>query len=402
MVDSGTYASFSLETKPEMLATQLKKGNLYIGVPKETSFQERRCALTPSSVKLLCNNGHRVVIEAGVGEGANFNDIDFSEAGAEIVHQIEKVFEANIILKVAPLTETETDLLKPNQLIFSPLHLPALREEYLRKLMNRRVTAIAYEYLKDNAGSFPVVRILSEIAGSSSILIASECLTNTNGGQGVLLGGLSALPPVKIVILGAGVVGEYAARAAIGLGAEIRVFDNNTYKLMRLQNNIGQRVYTSTINPDTLAFQLTTADVVIGAIHSETGSSPCIVNEQMVENMKSGAVIIDVSIDQGGCFETSEVTNHLKPVFTKHDVIHYCVPNIASRVSRTASMAFSHVISNLIMQIPQFGGFENLLYSSKGTRNGVYIYKGKLTNQFLGHRFDIQPTNLNLLMSSRF
>ncbi|MCL4109554.1 UNVERIFIED_CONTAM: hypothetical protein GTU68_061701 [Idotea baltica] len=379
-----------------------KQGKLFIGVPLETSFQEKRCALTPTSVRLLANNGHRVVIQSKAGEGANFKDIEYSEAGAEVVHSIDSVFEAHIILKVAPLTPVEIDLLKPEQLIFSPLHLPTVNTEHLERMMEKRVTAFAYEYLKDNAGSFPVVRILSEIAGTASIQIAAQFLSNINGGKGILLGGISSVPPAKITILGAGVVGEYAARAAIGFGAEIRVFDNALYKLMRLQNNIGNRIYTSVINPDTLLRELKTTDVVIGAIHSETGSSPCVVSEDMIQEMQEGSLVIDVSVDQGGCFETSEITTHKNPVFQKHGVFHYCVPNIASRVSRTATRACSNVITTMLLEALKHRDFDDYLYSNLGTRNGAYLYKGKLTNQFLGKRFNIKTTNLDLLLSSRF
>ncbi len=397
------YATdFALETQPKTLKTMPKKGKLFIGVPLESSFQEKRCALSPSSVRLLTNNGHRVVIQGGAGEGANFKDIEYSEAGAEVVHSIEQVFEAHIILKVAPLTGEEVNLLKHEQLIFSPIHLPTLSPEHLSSMMEKGVTAFAYEYLRDNSGSFPVVRILSEIAGTASIQIAAQFLSNINGGKGILLGGVSSVPPAKITILGAGVVGEYAARAALALGAEVRIFDNALYKLMRLQNNIGNRIYTSVINPDSLLRELRTTDVAIGAIHSETGSSPCVVHEEMIEQMQDGSLIIDVSIDQGGCFETSELTTHDKPIFQKHGVFHYCVPNIASRVSRTATRAFSNVITSILLEALKYRDFDDYLYSSFGTRNGAYLYKGKLTNQFLGKRFNIKTTNLDLLLSSRF
>ncbi len=400
---SSQYSTdFALETQTKPLATRSKKGQLFIGVPLETSFQEKRCALTPSSVRLLTNNGHRVIIQSKAGEGANFKDIEYSEAGALVVEDLDQVFEANIILKVAPLTNDEINHLKPEQIIFSPIHLPNLTADVLEKLMLKKVTAFAYEYLKDNAGSFPIVRILSEIAGTASVQIAAQFLSNVNGGKGILLGGISSVPPAKITILGAGVVGEYATRAALGVGAEVRVFDNALYKLMRLQNNIGRRIYTSVINPDSLIRELRTTDVVIGAIHSETGSSPCIVTEEMVEQMQEGSLIIDVSVDQGGCFETSELTTHKTPIFQKYGVFHYCVPNIASRVSRTATRAFSNVITSLLLEALQHRDFSDYLYANAGTRNGAYIYKGRLTNRFLSKRFGIRHTNLDLLLSSRF
>ncbi len=392
-----------LSPQPETLYRPIKEGGLYIGVPKETSFQERRVALTPSSVSLLVSNGHRVTIETDAGKACNFKDVEYSEAGAQIAHDIKKVFEADMILKVAPPTMHEIKMMKTHQTILSPLHLPTITEEFMNALIAKKVTALAYEYLKDEAGYFPIVRILSEIAGSSAVLLAAQFLSTDFRGKGILLGGISNLPPSKVVILGAGVVGEYVARSAIGLGADVRVFDNNLYKIMRLQNNLGRRIYTSSIIPDILAKELADADVVVGAIHSETGSAPCVVSEEMITQMKRGSVIIDISIDQGGCFETSEITSHNKPTFTKHGVIHYCVPNIAARVPQTASIAFSNVLTSLLLKANDFGGnFDKLLHHSKGTRNGIYIYKGVLTNKFLANRFKLKHTNLDLFMASDF
>lgn len=396
----GSATQFSLIPQEKAIALQPKRNKLFIGIPKEQSFQEHRIALTPESVELLSSNGHRVLIESGAGEKASFSDREYSEAGAEVVYDLEQVFQAHIILKVAPLTKQELMLVQSFQTIFSPLHLPTLKKTYLQQLLKKRVTTVAYEYIKDEAGSYPMVRALSEIAGSAAILIAAEYLCNTRQGAGVLLGGISGVPPVKVVILGAGVVGEFATRTALGLGAEVRVFDNNIYKLMRLQNNVNVRVFTSTINPSTLVKELKEADVVVGAIHSGTGRAPCVVTEEMVTKMKQFAVIVDVSIDQGGCFETSRMTTHKDPVFEKHGVFHYCVPNIASRVAKTASSAFSHVLTPLLLKAHEYGGFDKLLQNSFGIRNGVYIYRGCLTNHYLSERFELKYTDLDLLMAS--
>ena len=392
----------SLAPQEALLDVAPQKNKLYIGIPKEVAFQENRVALSPASVALLVNNGHQVIMESKVGERAGFSDQMYSESGAKIVYDTKEVFEANIILKVAPPTLSEIDFLKPGQTIFSALHLPTLTTNHIQKLMNKKVTAVSYEYIQDDSGLFPMVRTLSEIAGHAALLIAAEYLSNVNEGHGILLGGISGVPPAKVVILGAGVVGECATRTALGLGAEVRIFDNNLYKLMRLKNNVNAQVYTSVINPTTLMQELHEADVLIGAIHSESGRSPIIVTEEMVSNMKEGAVIVDVSIDQGGCIETSRVTTHLKPVFTQYGVIHYCVPNIASRVAKTASLAFSNVLTPILLKVNEYGGFEKLLSYSQGTRNGVYIYKGRLTNHHLSQRFELKYTDLNLLMSASF
>lgn len=377
-----------------------KKQSLFIGIPKENAFYENRVPLSPESVEMLTNNGMHILIESRAGEASRFSDKDFSEAGARIVYDKKEVYKADILLKVAPPTLADMDLFQMNQIVITPLHLPTIKKEIINTLVNKKVTAFAFEYLKDESNTYAFVRCMSEIAGSSSILIASELLADNTHGRGNLLGGLSGIPPTQILILGAGVVGEFAARAALGLGASIKIFDYNVYKLSRLQNNIGSRIYTSTINPKTLLKDIRTTDVVVGAIHSETGRTPVIVTESMVMEMKPGSVIIDVSIDQGGCIETSEVTTHAKPTFIKHDVIHYCVPNIPSRVPRTASYAISNIVAGTLMKFHEFGGMENLIQMNAGIRHGVYIYKGHMTNAYLANRFDLKYTDINLLLTS--
>ncbi len=389
-------------TQEEMLAVKTSANKLFIGIPKETLFQENRIALTPSSVATLVAQGHRVVVEKGAGLPSNFSDHDFSEAGADIAYSHEQVFKSHILLKVAPPTLEEIDLLQPDQILISPIHLPTLTPEYIYRLRQKRVIALAMEYIQDKSGYFPIVRTLSEIAGISAVLTAAELLTNGNKGSGVLLGGIAGVPPTKIVILGAGVVGEFAARAAIGLGAEVRVFDNKIYKLKRLQAKINQRLYTSSIVPKYLEREMDTAQVFIGAIHSKEGRTPVIISEDMVSKMRPGSVIIDISIDQGGCFATSEMTSHSKPTFIKHDVIHYCVPNITSKVSRTASSAISNIMAPLLLEAEQYGGIISFIEKSPGLRHGVYTYKGCLTNQYLGNRFQIKSTNLDLLLTTKF
>ena len=384
----------------EMLQLQQKPNKLYIGIPKEVTIQENRVALVPSSVATLIGHGHRVVVETEAGLKSNFSDHDYSETGAEIAYSRQEVYKADVIIKVAPPTLAEIELMHPNQLLISPLQLPIISAEYVNKLRQKRVIALAMEYIMDESGTFPVVRIMSEMAGISSMLTAAELLATTSGGKGVLLGGISGVPSARVVILGAGIVAEYATRTALGLGAEVRIFDNNIYKLKRLQNQVGRALYTSAINPHYLQKELITADVAIGAIHSKSGRTPVVVSEDMVAKMKAGAVIIDVSIDQGGCFATSEVTSLDKPTFIKHDVTHYCVPNIASRVSRTASIAVSNILTPILLKAGSTGSIEYLLFNNLGLRHGVYTYKGCLTNSYLGERFDIKSTDLDLLITS--
>ena len=388
------------QTQVEMLQVQRQPNKLFIGIPKETTLQENRVALVPSSVATLVAHGHRVVVESEAGVKSNYSDHDYSEIGADIAYSREQVFKSDILVKVAPPTLKELDLLHPNQVLISPLQIPIITANYINKLRQKRVIALAMEYIKDEIGSFPVVRIMSEMAGLCAMLTAAELLANTNGGKGVLLGGISGVPSAKVVILGAGVVAEFATRTAIGLGADIRVFDNNIYKLMRLQNQVGRQLNTSSLNPLQLEKELLTADVVIGAMHSQTARTPIVVSEDVVAKMKPGSVIIDVSIDQGGCFATSEVTSHDKPTFVKYGVIHYCVPNIASKISRTASIAVSNILTPILLRAENSGSLEKLIHSDLGLRNGVYTYKGCLTNEYLGQRFQIKFTDLDLLITS--
>ena len=389
-----------MQPQEALAATKSKKNNLYIGIPKETSFQENRIALTPLSVALLVNNGHRVVIESGAGLAANFSDINFSEQGAQIVYDTEEVYHADIIIKIAPPTVGEIEMMKNGQILFSALQMATMKKEDVLALMAKKITALAFEYLRDDGNVLSVVRAMSEIVGATSILIAAEYVSNVFGGKGLMLGGVTGVPPTEIVILGAGTVGEYAARTAIGLGAEVKVFDSSLYRLRRLQNNIGSRIFTSVMQPIVLEKAIKTCDVAIGAIRADHGRSPCVVSEETVSKMKPNSVIIDVSIDQGGCFETSEVTNHKNPIFRKHDVIHYCVPNIASRVSRTATYALTNIFTPILIDIGDMGGIMNLIWEKAGIRNAVYIHQGSMTNKDLANRFGLPHKDLNLLVVS--
>ena len=393
--------SFSYETLEETLDIKPRMSKLFIGIPKEIAFQENRIALTPDAVSVLVSNGHDVVIEHNAGEAAHFRDKDYSEAGARIVYERAEVFKAPLLVKSAPVIEEDLPFLQLNQIIISPIHLSILKADLLQKMMDKRITAISFENLKDDSGSYPIVRSMSEIAGSAVMLIASQYLSSFNHGKGVLLGGISGIAPTKVIIIGAGIVGEYAARTAIALGASVKVFDNNVYRLKRLQNNIGHRLWTSVIEPRMLSKQLKTCEVAVGALGSETGRTPLVVTEEMVSNMRAGSVIIDVSIDRGGCFETSEITSHEHPVFLKYGVIHYCVPNIPSGFARTASQAISNVLMPLLIEAGDEGGFEKLVWHHIHLRGGIYLFKGALTNFYLSQRFDLKYTDLNLLIASQ-
>lgn len=390
----------ALMPQEELAPIGKKHSRLTIGIPRETSFQERRVALVPESVALLVNNGHEVIVETNAGKDSNFQDHDYSEAGARIVYSPEDVFKSEFILKVAPPSLEEINMMTGRQTLISALHLPVQKQETFRALSNKRITAIAWDYIKDEIDVFPVVRAMGEIAGNTAVLIAAEYLSHASGGQGLMFGGISGVKPTEVVILGAGTVAEFAARAALGLGASVKIFDNNTYRLRRIQNDLGTRLWTNTISPSELRTALNTADVAIGAIHSKSGRTPIVVTEDMVSNMKYGSVIVDISIDQGGCFETSRVTTHDKPTYKEHGVIHYCVPNIASRVSRTASYALSNIFAPVLLALGDEGGIANQVKNSEGFRHGVYMYNGTLTNQDVADMFDLPWKDLNLLIAA--
>ncbi len=393
--------SFSYETLEETLDVKPKGTQLHIGIPKETAFQENRIALTPDAVGVLVSNGHNVVIEHNAGEPTHFKDKDYSEAGAKIVYDKAEVFKAPILVKSAPVVDEDLPLLEYNQQIFSPIHMSVMKASLLERMMEKKITGISFEALKDDSGTYPIVRSMSEIAGSAVMLIAAQYLGSANHGKGVLLGGISGIPPTKVIILGAGIVGEYAARAALALGASVKVFDNSVYKLKRLQNNIGHRLWTSVLEPRILSKQLKTCEVAVGALGSQGGRTPVVVTEEMVSNMRTGSVIIDVSVDRGGCFETAEITTHEHPIFMKYGVIHYCVPNIPSGFARTASQAISSVLMPLLLEAGDEGGFENLIWHKVNLRSGIYLFKGALTNFHLSQRFDLKYTDLNLLIASQ-
>jgi alanine dehydrogenase len=390
-----------LATQEKLLAVKKSNKNLFIGIPKEVAMQENRVSLTPEAVALLVNNGHELWVESNAGATAKFSDNEYSEAGAKIVYSTKEVYEADIVLKVEPPTNEEIEYLRPGKTLISALQLGNQREEYFNKLNKKRVTAIGFELIEDKVGGMPVVRAMSEIAGSTVMMIAAEYLSSVSNGKGIILGGITGVPPTKIVIIGAGTVAEYAARAALGMGAEVQIFDNHLYKLRRIKQSLGSHLYTSTIDTVTLNNSLMAADVVIGAVRPEKGRTRCIISEEMVMNMKPESIIIDVSIDQGGCVETSELTTHRNPVFRRHDVIHYCVPNIPSRVARTATTAFSNIFTPILLQAADVGGIDEMIFSCKWFMNGVYTYKGFLSNGHVARKFNMKHKDLNLLMAAR-
>jgi alanine dehydrogenase len=394
------FSPFSKEEllpQAEMLEIKKQKGELFIGLPKETHLGEKRVCLTPDAVTALTSHGHRIVIETGAGDGANYTDKEYSEAGAKISYDVKEAFKCKIVLKVAPPTEEEIEYINPQTILISSLQLKTQTKKYFENLAKKKITAVAFDFIKDEQETFPIVKSLSEIAGTASVLIAGELMSGVNKGNGLLFGNISGVPPTSVVIFGAGTVGEYAARTAIGLGARVKVFDNSITKLRKLQHSLPAPIYTSTIQPKSIAKALMRCDVAIGAIRGRN-RSPIIATETMIEQMKEGAVIVDVSIDRGGCFETSNVTNHNIPTFVKHGVIHYCVPNIPARYARTATLSISNIFTPFLLNIAEEGGFENAIRYDKSLRNGMYYYHGVLTNKTVADWFDLPFRDINLLI----
>lgn len=396
-----TLAKASLATQEQMLEVKKKKNSFFIGLPKEISLQENRITLTPDAVALLVNNGHEVWLENKAGMGSKFTDQQYSEAGAKIVYSPQEVYKANFILKIEPPTAEEIEFMRPGQTLISAIQLGHMDPENLQLMLKKKITALAYEFIEDKVGGMPIIRAMSEIAGSTVMLIAAEYLSTANNGKGVLLGGITGVPPTKVVIIGAGTVAEFAARAALGLGADVQVFDNHLYKLRRIKHILGQQIYTSTIDTITLSETLKSADVVIGALRAEKGRARHVVTEEMVSKMKPDSLIIDLSIDQGGCVETSEITTLKKPAFRKHDVIHYCVPNVASRVAHTATNALSNIFTPTILRAAEEGGIEEMIFSHNWFLKGVYTYKGSLTNESVARKFNMKHKNIELLLAAR-
>ena len=391
------FTKQQLLPQEEKLELERHRSQLFIGIPKETSYQERRICLTPDAVNSLTSHGHRVMIEAGAGLLSSYCDREYSEAGAEITTDTKKVLSCPILLKVEPLTMSEIEAVNPKTIVLSAIQIKTRKKEYFEALTRKKITALAFEYIKDVDGTYPAVKTLSEIAGTASVLIASELMINNEFGKGLLFGNITGVPPTDVVIIGAGAVGEYAAKTALGLGASVKVFDNSITKLRRLQNNLSQCIFTSTIQPKTLLKALRRCDVAIGAMRGKE-RCPVVVTQTMVEHMKRGAVVVDVSIDTGGCFETSEVTTHERPTFQRFGVIHYCVPNIPSRYSKTASVSISNIITPYLLDIAEDGGIESSIRINPGLKNGVYLYHGILTNRTIGDWFGLPVSDINLIV----
>lgn len=378
-----------------------KHTSLRIGVPREISNEERRVALSPSGVGALVANEHEVYVEADAGAQAHFSDSEYAEAGAEIVHSPEELYsKCEMVVKVGPPAGEEMRLLQEKQILISALHLGNTTPDFLQRLMDLRITGIGFEFIRDPDGSLPIVRMMHEIMGSMAVQIAARYLESTEGGKGVMLGGISGVPPATVVILGAGVVGEWAARTALGYGAHVIVLDTDLSALRSLEHYLDRRITTAMATTQYIRQAVLSADVVIGAMMADGQRSPILVSEDLVAGMRSDSVIVDAVIDQGGCIETSRPTTHSEPTFRKHGVVHYCVPNMPSNAARTATYALTNVLVPYLIQIGEVGSINEALWRNVGLRNGTYVYRRHLTKKSLATMFGMPHRDIELLIAS--
>lgn len=383
----------------EMLEVKKRGQKIKIGIPSDFSKVEYRVPLTPQAVDLLVSYGHEILIETNAGKSASYSDKAYRDVGAQIIDTKEEIFQCDIILRISPFSNDEIDMLRGNQVIISTMQPHAHCRESIQKMMQKKVTAIAYEYLENEDGYMPFVHQMSQIAGVTSITIASEYLSKSRNGKGVLFGEVTGVTPAELVIIGTSTAAEYAARAALGLGIFVKVFDTSVYELSKLEERLGRRVFTSVFYPKVLRKALISADVVIGAMPFNSALK-FKVSEELVKQMKEGSVIIDLNVSQGGCFETSECTDFNNPAFVKHGVVHYCVPNSPALVARTASISMSNILIPVLLSISDDGGVNNYIKTSKGFRKGVYIYHGILTNRDIGNLFNIPAKEIDLLLAA--
>lgn len=402
LVSRELAAKSELYPQEKLMEVKSHENSLTIGIPKESAPDEKRVCLTPNSVGLLVSNGHQVIMESGAGYASNFADNLYSEKGAKITYDQKEVFQSEIVLKMDPPTLKEIELMRPGGFLLSAIQIAKCTKEYIEALAAKRITAAAFEWIEDKGGLKPIVRSMSEIASNCIISIASEYLSDSGGGKGIIFGGVTGVPAMKLMVIGAGTIGENVCRIARQMGAEVQVYDFQHYKLRRLKKDLNEQFFTSMLDPEILKKEITDTDVLVSCLRSEIGKSPTVVTEELVASMKPGSIIIDASISQGGCVETSHMTTHSNPIFIKHEVIHYCVPNIASRVPNTSSKALSYILAPLILQIAKHGGVDDMIAGKDWFKKGIYMYKGCVTNQILADRFGFKCKNINLFMAARF
>ena len=388
----------TFEVQPEQQPVFQGATKLNIGVLKEKSKDEKRVALTPQDVELIASSGYNVFVEKGAGIGANYSDLDYSEVGAKIIEKDEEVLKkSDIICKITPLDNREINLCSSNSTIISAINMSSITRKTLINMQKKNLTALAYEFFSDTSGFNPFLHSIGEIIGTSAIMIASEMLTSTNGGRGIMFGGITGLPPTNIIILGTDIAAEYALRIAMSLGANVKVFDNSLHNLIRFRNIFGQNLYTSPLNYANLRKEFESADVVINSIVRKKNMD-FIITDSLVRSMKKGAIIIDLKVDQRSIVETSRVTSFDSPTYVYSDVTHYCVPNLASRVANSSSIVISNLLSNFVLEILHQGSIIPFLQYQSSIKNATYMFKGVVTNRIVAETFDLKFTDLNFIV----
>ena len=390
-----------VKTLERWLIKPEKTLNISLGIPKERAQDERRVAISPAGAQILTEHGIRVIIETTAGQSSNFPDSDYAEAGASIAPSPEELFrQSNVIVKVSPPQPEELPLFTSGQMLLSALHLGTVSRHMVKTLLERNITALGFEFIETRDGELPIVRTLSEIAGSLAIQTAAKYLETGYGGSGIMLGGIAGVPPAHVTIIGAGTVGLFAAQDALGLGAQVTVIDKEINRLRRFEAFFNRHLVTAIANDHYISQLAKVSDVMIGALSPKKKISQPLVSEQVVRSMKPGSVIIDVSIDQGACFATSRHTSHTNPIYVKHGVTHYCVPNIPSAVAKTASFALTNTLLPFLLKLTEHETIADILWKSHSLRKGTYVYKGYVTKKVLAELTDFPFREIDMLLAA--
>ena len=364
------------------------------GVPKEIRDQEKRVGITPAGAHALVRHGHKVFIETHAGQGAVFSDEDYLKEGAQVVYSPEEAWgRADVVLKIAPPQPVEYERLGEGQVLMAFLTLVVAPSGLIQALLEKRVTAISMENIEDGEGGYPVLAVMSEVGGRMAPIIAAQYLQSSYGGLGILISGVAGVPAADVVILGGGTVGKNAARTALGLGAQVKVLDVNAKQLRHLDEAFSGRVTTMIANPYNIEKVLRYANVLIGAVRVHGERTPVLITREMVRRMRKRAVIVDMSVDHGGCLETTHPTTHANPAYLEEGVLHYCVPNIPSNVPRTATHALTNVVVPYLVKIGRMG-LAQALFTDPGFSRGVNLHNGRVVKEAVGQAHDLTSERL--------
>ncbi|MFP4082663.1 MAG: alanine dehydrogenase [Candidatus Aminicenantes bacterium] len=360
-----------------------------VGVINESGKIENRAGLTPSSVSLLTEKGHTVYVQAGAGLKSGYSNEDFASQGANIVFTKDEVFgRSDVVLNISPLNQEECRLARKNQILFGFHHLAVARKNLLEELLDKKVTIIGYEIVEEDNRVLPFIESLSEVAGQMCLVISGHYLQTCEGGRGLIMGGVVSVPPATAVIVGSGVLARSAIKAMLGAGAHTIALGRNMGRLRQLEDMTQGRLITLFASKYNLTRMARIADVLIGAVLRPGEKAPVMITREMVRSMKKGSILIDLAIDQGGCVETSRLTTLEHPTFVEHGVVHYCVPNITSAVSRTSTRVLSNLVSPCLLEIGE-GGIDQALKKNRALARGVYVYKGEMVRKAIAQRFGL-------------